>query len=158
MVIQTPKAMANTYTQIYLHVVFSTKHRIPNLELPWRKEVHKYIAGIITEKGHKSIIVNGVEDHVHLFMGLKPFVTISTLIGEIKSNYSNFINKSNWVQNKFAWQEGYGAFSYAQSQIQEVYNYILQQEEHHNKFSFEAEYKNLLEKFEIDVNPEYVFD
>src|SRR6185436_2552263 len=106
----------------------------------------------------KSIIVNGVADHIHCFIGLKPSMAISDLVRDIKNNSSKFVNEKNWVKGKFQWQEGYGAFSYSHSQIEQVYNYILNQEQHHKKKTFKEEYIDLLNKFEIEHKPEYFFD
>ena len=113
--------MAGTFTQIYIQFVFAVKGRENLLQKPWRNELFKYIAGIIKAKNQKSIIVNGVSDHVHIFIGLKPSINISDLVRDIKNNSSNFINNQKFVEGKFSWQEGYGAFSYAHSQIQNVY-------------------------------------
>jgi len=150
--------MSSTYSQIYIHIVFAVKGRQNLLGKEWRKDVFKYIAGIIKEKGHKSIIVNGYSDHVHCFIGIKPSIAISDLVRDIKNNSSKFINEKGYLRNKFSWQEGYGAFSYSHSQINRVYNYILKQEEHHSIKSFKDEYLELLKKFEIDYNENYLFD
>jgi putative transposase len=154
----TTNKMAGTYTQIYLHTVFAVKGRQCLLHEKWRNEVFKYISGIIERKGQKSIIVNGVRDHVHCFFGLKPSMLIADLVRDIKNNSSRFINEKGWTQNKFQWQEGYGAFSYSRSQLESVYKYILKQEEHHQKKTFKEEYINLLEKFEIEHNEKYLFE
>lgn len=147
----------STYSQIFIHIVFSVKHRKACLATAWRQEVFKYISAIISEKGHKSIIVNGVEDHVHIFLGMKPLGSLSDLVREIKSNSSRFINEKKWLKEKFYWQEGYGAFSYGQSQVKDVFNYILNQEEHHKKSTFQEEYISLLKKFEIEYDEKYFF-
>ena len=118
----------------------------------------KYIAGIIKGKNQKPIIVNGVADHVHVFVGLKPSMSIADLVRDIKNNSSNYINAQKWVRGKFSWQEGYGAFSYAHSQIEDVYQYIANQEEHHRKKTFKEEYLEFLRRFEIDYNDQYLFD
>ncbi|QEK51886.1 IS200/IS605 family transposase [Pedobacter aquae] len=136
--------MAGTYAQIYIQYVFAVKGRQNILQLPWRIEVFKYISGIIEAKGQKSIIVNGVTYHVHVFVGLKPSMNISDLIRDIKNNSSKFINQQGWVKGKFSWQEGYGAFSYAHSQVDNVYQYISNQEEHHQKKTFKEEYLDFL--------------
>jgi len=120
--------------------------------------VFKYIAGIIKGKNQKPIIVNGVADHVHVFVGLKPSMSIADLVRDIKNNSSNYINAQKWVRGKFSWQEGYGAFSYAHSQIEDVYQYIANQEEHHRKKTFKEEYLEFLRRFEIDYNDQYLFD
>ena len=150
--------MAGTYSQIYIQVVFAVKGRENLMRKEWRTEVHKYISGIIKAKEQKPIIVNGVGDHIHCFIGLKPSMALSDLVRDIKNNSSNFINEQGWVKGKFSWQEGYGAFSYAHSQIEQVYQYILNQEQHHSKRSFKEEYLDFLAKFEIDHKTEYLFD
>ncbi len=149
--------MAGTYSQIYIQVVFSVKGRENLLLKPWRNEVFKYMAGIINAKGQKPIIVNGVTDHVHLFIGLKPSMALSDLVREIKNNTTNFINEKKFIFGKFSWQEGYGAFSYSHSQIDSVYNYIINQEEHHKKTTFREEYIDFLKKFEIEHNKKFLF-
>lgn len=151
--------MAGTYSQIYIQVVFAVKGRANLLQKAWRDEVFiKYIAGIIKEKGQKSIIVNGVGDHVHCFIGLKPSITISDLVRDIKNNSSRFINEKKFVKGKFQWQEGYAVFSYSNSQIEQVYNYIQNQEEHHKKRTFKEEYIEFLEKFQIEFKEEFLFE
>lgn len=150
--------MAGTYSQVYIQVVFAVKYREYLLSKNWRDEVFKYMAGIINEKGCKSIIVNGVEDHIHCFIGLKPACFIADLVRDIKNNSSKFINERNFVSGKFQWQEGYGVFSYAKSQVTYVFNYIMNQEEHHRKSSFREEYLNFLKEFEIDYKEEFLFD
>jgi len=150
--------MAGTYSQIYIQYVIVVNKREHLLRKEWRSEVFKYISGIIKAKGQKPIIVNGVGNHVHIFVGLKPSMRISDLARDIKNNTSKFINEQGWLKSKFSWQEGYGAFSYAYSQIERVYQYILNQEEHHRKKTFKEEYLKLLEKFEIEYNEKYLFD
>ena len=150
--------MPGTFSQIYIQIVFAVKGRQNLIGKEWKDELYKYISGIITNKGQKSIIVNGVADHVHIFVGLKPAMAISDLVRDIKNNSSNFINDKKFVKGKFSWQEGYGAFSYAHSQIENVYQYIANQEEHHKKKSFKEEYLDFLQKFEIDYNEKYLFD
>jgi REP element-mobilizing transposase RayT len=150
--------MAGTYTQIYIQYVFAVKGRENLLQKPWRDDVFKYMAGIIKGKGQKPIIVNGVENHVHVFVGLKPSMSISDLVRDIKNNSTNFINEQKYVDKRFQWQEGYGAFSYAHSQINDVYQYILNQEAHHAKKTFHEEYLDFLQKFEIEYDERYLFD
>ena len=150
--------MASTFSQIYIQIVFAVKGRENLIAKHWKDELHKYISGIITNKGQKSIIVNGVEDHVHIFVGLRPAMAISDLVRDIKNNSSNFINEKKFIKGKFSWQEGYGAFSYAHSQIEQVYNYILNQEKHHHKQTFKEEYLEFLQKFEIEYNEKYIFE
>lgn len=150
--------MAGIFSQIYIQYVFAVKGRENLLQKPWRDEVFKYMVGIIKEKSQKAIIVNGVAYHVHVFVGLKPSMNISDLIRDIKNNSSKFINEQRFVKGKFSWQEGYGAFSYAHSQIENVYQYILRQEEHHQKKPFKEEYLDFLQKFEIEYNEKYLFE
>src|SRR5919109_4248329 len=136
--------MAGTYSQINIQVVFAVKGRQNLLQKPWREEVFKYMCGIIKNKGHKPIIVNGVSDHVHAFIGLRPVMALSELVRDIKNNSTNFINDNKWVKGKFGWQEGYGAFSYSYSQIENVYHYILNQEKQHAQQKFKDEYLDFL--------------
>ncbi len=150
--------MAGTFTQIYIQFVFAVKGRSNLLHESWRQDVFKYIAGIIKGKDQKSIIVNGVSNHVHVFAGLKPSMPVSDLIRDIKNNSSNFINDQKFLKGKFNWQEGYGAFSYSHSQLDTIYKYILNQEQHHRKQSFKEEYLKLLKEFEIDYDETYLFD
>ena len=150
--------MPGTFSQIYIQVVFAVKGRENFIAKPWRDDLHKYITGIVKGKEQKSIIVNGVADHIHCFVGLKPSMTISDLVRDIKNNSTNFINEKKLVKGKFSWQEGYGAFSYSHSQINDVYNYILNQEEHHKKKTFKEEYLEFLNKFEIPFEERYLFD
>ena len=150
--------MAGSYSQIYLQYVFAVKGRQNLLQKPWREEVFKYISGIIKGKNQKPIIVNGVSDHVHVFVSLKPAMPIPDLVRDIKNNSSNFINENKWVKGKFSWQEGYGVFSYSHSQIDKVYRYIANQEVHHEKKSFKDEYIDFLVKSEVDYDDRYLFE
>jgi REP element-mobilizing transposase RayT len=150
--------MANTYTQIFIHIVFVVKGRqnlIPNQN---KVELNKYIAGIIKEKGHKLYIINGMSDHIHLLIGYNPVESLSELLKEIKRCSSIFINKNKWVKGKFEWQSGYGAFSYSKSQIDKVYKYIENQEKHHKNRTFREEYIELIKKFEIEYDERYIFE
>ncbi len=150
--------MAGTYSQIYIQIVFAVRGRQNLIQKEHKEELNKYISGIITKKGCKSIIVNGMPDHIHVFLGLKPALAISDIARDMKNNSSNFINENKWVKGKFSWQEGYGAFSYSKSHIENVYSYILNQEKHHRKKTFREEYIEFLKKFEIDYNEKYLFD
>jgi len=150
--------MPGTFSQIYLQVVFAVKGRENLINKSWKDELHKYIAGIITAKKQKSIIVNGMPDHIHAFIGLRPSMLISDLVRDIKSSSTNFINERKLVRGKFSWQEGYGVFSYSHSQIATVYNYILNQEEHHKKKTFREEYIGFLKKFDVPFEEKYLFE
>ncbi len=150
--------MADTFSQIHIQVVFAVKGR-QNLLLPqWRKDLFEYMAGIIRSKEQKSIIINGVEDHVHLFLGLRPSMCLSDLIRDVKQFSSSYVNDRRLIRGKFQWQEGYGAFSYSKSQVERVYQYILRQEEHHKKKSFRQEYMEFLKKFDIPFEEKYLFE
>ena len=150
--------MAGTYSQIYIQIVFAVKGRQNLISKSWKNELNKYIAGIVKGKDQKPIIVNGMPDHIHVFVGLKPVIAISDLVRDIKNNSSKFINEQKFVAGKFSWQEGYGAFSYSHAQIKQVYEYILNQETHHQTRTFRKEYEELLNKFEIEFNDKYLFD
>ncbi len=150
--------MAGTYSQLYIQIVFAVKGRQNLISKIWKDELHSYIAGIIKGKEQKSIIVNGMPDHLHIFVGLKPAMRISDLVRDIKNNSSNFINDRELVKGKFSWQEGYGAFSYSHSHIENVYNYILNQEQHHTKKTFKQEYLEFLDKFYVEYDEKYLFD
>ena len=150
--------MANTYHKVYVQIIFAVKYRKAVLNKEWRSEVFSVIAKFINNTGCQSLIVNGVEDHVHCFLSLKPTVSMSELMKTVKAKFSKFINDQKILEHRFEWQEGYGAFSYSQSQIQNVYSYIQNQEKHHAKKTFREEYLELLEKFEIEFDERYLFD
>ncbi len=150
--------MPNTYTQLYIQIVFPVKGRQNLLSKVIRERVFKYMSGIVEELDHKSIIVNGHSDHVHLFVGLNPKQSISDLVKAVKSSSSKFINENEMIESKFEWQQGFGAFSYSKSQIENVYKYILNQEEHHKKRSFKEEYLEFLEKFEIEYDERFLWE
>ena len=149
--------MAGTFYQIYIQFVFAVHGREGLLHKTWRDEVFKYMSGIIKGKNQKSIIMNGVSDHVHVLVGLRPSVRICDLVRDIKNNSSRFINEKKFLPGKFEWQDGYGAFSYSRSQIDNVYKYIENQEAHHRKRTFKEEYLDLLKKFEVEYNEKYLF-
>lgn len=150
--------MAGTYSQLYIQIIFAVKGRENLISKSYKDDLNKYIAGIIKGKDQKPIIVNGMPDHIHAFVGLNPAVRISDLVRDIKNNSSNFINDQKMVAGRFSWQEGYGAFSYSHSSLHNVYNYILNQEEHHRKKTFREEYGDFLKKFSIEFNEKYLFD
>jgi REP element-mobilizing transposase RayT len=138
--------------------VFAVKGRENLISKIHREELHKYITGIVQNRGQKMLSIFCMPDHVHLLVGIKPSIAISDLVRDLKAGSSNFINQQHWVKGKFNWQEGFGAFSYSKSQIDTVIKYILSQEEHHKKTTFREEYFNFLEKFEIDYDEKYVFE
>jgi len=146
------------FTQLYTQLVFAVKYRQALLTKEIRPHVFKYINGIIKDLGHKPIIINGVSDHIHIFIGLNPKVSISDTIHDIKRSSSLFINNEKLSRFYFNWQEGYGAFSYSRSHIDNVYQYILKQEEHHKKEKFRTEYIKFLKKFDIEFEERYLFE
>lgn len=150
--------MAGTFSQIYIQIVFAVRGRQNLIHTEWKSDLHKYIAGIIKGKEQKPIIVNGMPDHIHAFVGLKPSMAISDLVRDVKNNSTNFVNGKRWVAGKFAWQEGYGAFSYSHSQIETVYNYILNQEHHHRRKTFREEYLAFLKRFNVPFEERFLFE
>ena len=150
--------MANTYSQIYIQAVFAVQERACLIHPSWREELFRYISGIFTNKGQKLIAIGGVEDHIHVLFGLKPDISISDLIRDVKSSSSGFINSKRFVRGKFYWQDGFGAFSYSRSQIDAVAKYVLNQEAHQSVQSSRDEYLGLLKKFEVEYDDRYVFD
>jgi len=150
--------MANTYTQINIHAVFSVKGRQNILTNNFREELFKYISGILNKNKQFSLAVNGYKDHIHIFFELNPNNSVSEIMRIVKANSSKWINENKFVKGKFAWQEGYGAFSYSRSQRSIVIDYIINQEKHHKKSTFKDEYLELLNKFEIPFEGQYIFE
>jgi REP element-mobilizing transposase RayT len=150
--------MANTYTQIYVQVVFAVNGRLTLINDEHKEEIYKYITGIVRNKGHKLLAINGMSDHVHILLGLKPDSALSDLVRDIKVSSTNFINEKHLARGKFGWQEGFGAFSYGHSQLTTVIRYVQNQESHHHRRTFKDEYLALLQKFNVEFNAKYVFD
>lgn len=150
--------MANTYSQIYIHIVFAVKGRQNLIRVEIREELHKYITGIVTNRDQKLLSIFCMPDHSHLLIGLKPSISISDLVRDIKAGSSKFINDKKLIKGKFSWQEGFGVFSYSRSQIDTVIKYIQNQEKHHNKKSFKEEYIELFERFAIEYDEKYLFE
>ena len=149
--------MANTYTQIYIHIVFAVQGRQSLIQREHNDELQKYITGIITNNGQKLIAINNMPDHMHILIGQKPTIALSDLMRDIKAGSSGFINDRRWVAGKFAWQEGFGAFSYGHSQLGTVIRYIQNQERHHRRRTFREEYLALLERFHVSHDERYIF-
>ena len=151
--------MPNTYTQIYIQIVFAVDGRKNLIRKQNREELHKYITGIVQQqhRDQKMLSVYCMPDHAHLLIGLKPAISISDLVRDIKAGSSKFINDNHWVKGKFNWQDGFGAFSYSRNQIDSLAKYILNQEEHHKKQRFRDEYLALLEEFGINYDEKYLF-
>lgn len=149
--------MANTYTQLYVQFVFAVKHREAQIQPVWKESLHKYITGIFQENRHKILQINSMPDHIHIFAGVRPHQSISSLIQNVKTESSKWIKAQNFSRYPFAWQEGYGAFSYGKSQVPDVIRYIQNQEVHRQKKSFLDEYRKLLVAFDIDWEEQYIF-
>ena len=149
--------MANTYHQIYVQFVFAVKYREAIIEKSWRPTLLSVIGNLINETGCKTIIINGIEDHVHCFLGLIPTISSSDLMKTVKAKSSKYINDHHLTKRRFEWQEGFGVFSYGHSQIDQVYKYIANQEEHHKRQTFIEEYLEFLEKFEVPYDERYIF-
>jgi putative transposase len=149
--------MANTFSQIYIQTVFAVSNRESLVKPEFKEEIYKYITGIVRNQGQKLIAINGMPDHVHILIGLKPAMALASLIRDIKSDSATFINKQRFVHGRFSWQEGYGAFSYGHSQLNAVIRYIQNQEKHHQRHTFRNEYMTSLRKFDIAFDDRYVF-
>lgn len=150
--------MSGTYSRIYIQIVFAVKYRENLIQENWEEELYQYIKGIVQNKDQKLLAINGMPDHIHILIGLKPSCCISDLVREIKKSSTAFINEKKFTNIKFNWQEGYGAFSYSHSSLNNVVNYVLNQKSHHRKRSFKEEYTEFLEKFEIEYKDEYLFN
>ena len=150
--------MANTYTQLHIQLVFAVKGRASLIHKSWKDELFKYITGIVENHHHKMLKINGMPDHIHIFIGYDPRQSISSLVETIKTDSNHFIKRQGFCPQKFNWQEGYGAFSYARSQVDAVVKYVSNQEKHHQKKTFQEEYLMMLQKFEVDYKKEYLFD
>jgi len=149
--------MANTYTQIHIQAVFVVKHRACIISPLWKDELYKYITGIVQQKNHKLLIINGMPDHIHILFGMNPIQSLSDLMQDIKGSSSKWINETRNLRNTFTWQPGYGAFSYSKSQVKRVYEYIKNQEEHHKKKTFNEEYIQFLKEQEVSYDDRYLF-
>jgi len=150
--------MANTYSQIYIQIVFAVKNRNALINSSWEEKLYQYITGIVKNKEQKLIAINGVADHIHIFIGLKPTCCLSDLVREVKKASTVFINDNKLSKYKFNWQAGFGAFSYSKSHIDAVYNYVMNQKAHHKKRSFKEEYLDFLKKYEISYEEKYLFE
>ena len=146
------------FTQLNTQLVFAVKYRDRLLTKEIRAEIFSYMSGILTNRKHKSIIINGMSDHVHILFGSNPNDKLSDLVACLKRDSSSFINGKKWFKGKFHWQDGYGAFSYGRSQLDKIYNYLLNQENHHNRRTFREEYIELLNKFEVEYEDKYLFE
>jgi putative transposase len=149
--------MPNTYTQIHIQAVFAVKFRIALLGDNWREEFHRYVTGIVKNQGHKMLSINSVDDHVHVFFGMRPVQSLSDLMKDIKGDSSEWINARRFTRARFEWQQGYGAFSYCRDEVSKVASYIENQQQHHQKEKFLDEYRRMLRSFDIDFDERYIF-
>lgn len=150
--------MANTYTQLYIQIVFAVKGRDRMIPIENKDSVEKYMTGVIQNRNHKLLGINCLPDHTHIFIGLNPDQSISDLVEQTKTAATKYIKKQSWMPFEFSWQRGYGSFSYSRSQIDAVVKYIRFQERHHQKRSFKAEYVEMLEKFDVSFDKRYLFE
>ena len=148
----------STYTQIYIQIVFAVQGRESLIQTDWEERLYKYITGIVQKREQKMLAINGMPDHIHFFIGMKPSCVLSGLIREIKKSSNEFINDNKFTKLKFKWQEGYGVFSYSHSQLDDVIAYIMNQKEHHKKKKFKEEYIDFLKKFNIQYDEKYLFE
>ena len=149
--------MSNTYTQIHLHLIFAVQNRKSLISESWKDRLYEYITGIVQANKHKMIIINGMPDHLHIAIGMRPSQSLSDLMQDIKGNSSKWINDNKLTESKFNWQEGYGAFSYNKSLLPKLIDYIKNQEKHHKKKTFLEEYKEFLKAFEIEFDERFIF-
>ncbi len=149
--------MANTFSQIYIHCVFATKDRNSAISKTWKDELYKYICGIVNNSNQKVYAINGVSNHIHILISIKPNCLLSDLVRDIKASSSKWVNTKSFVKGKFQWQEGFGSFSVSQSQLDKVIAYIDNQEEHHRKLPFKEEYLGFLKSYNIEYDEKYVF-
>jgi putative transposase len=150
--------MANTYTQIHIQAIFAVRNRDCVISPIWQPELYKYITGIVQNNKHKLLAINGMPDHLHLMIGLRPAQSISELLQDIKGSSSAWINQKRFLKTRFSWQEGYGAFSYSKKELPNVIHYIMNQQQHHQKETFIKEYTSLLDEFEVDFDERYLFE
>lgn len=150
--------MPNTYSKLYAQLIFAVRGRSNFIQNKWKTELYKYISGIINGKSHKLYSIGGMPDHIHLLVGYNPSISLSDLTRDIKSNSSSFVNRKMFLDKKFHWQAGFGAFSYGKSQISDVIRYIENQNEHHKHHTFKEEYIQFLKNFDVDFESEYLFE
>lgn len=148
--------MANTYTQIYIHVVFAVKHRSGIILPSWKERLYQYISGIVRTEKQKALCINGMADHIHILLSLNGSCSLSDLVRIVKTNSTKWINESGFIKTKFEWQTGYGAFSVSPKNLEMVKNYIQSQEQQHRKQSFREEYVEFLTSAGIEFEERYL--
>ena len=148
----------NTYTQIHIQFVFAVKYRAAVIGKEWEEELYQYITGIVKQYNHKLLAINGMPDHIHILIGKRPTQSESDLMELVKGSSSKWINQRQFLKSHFAWQEGFGAFSYTKSHVDSVIGYIRKQKEHHsNKETFIEEYLRILTELDMDFDQRYIF-
>jgi len=150
--------MPNTFTQIYIHSVFAVQGRQSLIRPEWEDKLYKYITGIVQNKEQKMLAINGMPDHIHFLIGMKPTCCLSDLVREVKKSSNDYIKDNKFTKYKFSWQEGFGAFSNGHSQLDKVIAYIKNQKIHHKKKTFKEEYLGLLQKYQIKFEDKYLFE
>ena len=150
--------MADVFSQIYIHLVFTPKHRQALIHPSWEDRLYKYITGIVQTRGHKMLAIGGMPDHIHIFIGQKPAETISDLVLEIKKQTNDFVRKEKLSPHKFDWQNGFGAFSHSRSQVDIVCKYILNQKEHHQQKTFKEEFLKFCDDAGIEIGKKQFFE
>ena len=150
--------MANTYTQLYIHLVFAVQFRHAMIPRDHKEEVHRYITGIVQQRSNKMLAVHCMPDHTHVLVGLHPSVAVSDLMRDIKAGSSGYITKAPWMKHKFNWQVGFGAFSVSRSRLDNTIAYIREQEKHHEKRTFREEYMAFLKEYEVPYEEQYLFE
>lgn len=149
--------MANSFTQLHIQLIFAVQYRAALILPEWKERLHQFITGIIQNDRHKMLQVNSMPDHIHILIGQRPYQSTSTLVQNIKTSCSLWINDNKFTESRFAWQEGFGAFSYSKSNLNRVIRYIQNQEQHHKKVNFQQEYIAFLDAFEIEYDEKYIF-
>jgi len=150
--------MPGTFSQIYFQTIFAVKERESLIQPEWEERLYQYITGIVRNKEQKMLAINGMPDHIHFLIGMKPSCCLSDLIREIKKSSNEFISDNKFSKFKFNWQEGYGTFSYSHSQLDNVISYIKNQKQHHQKQTFREEYIDSLKKYNVEYDGKYLFD
>ena len=148
----------NTYTQIHIQAVFAVRYREALIEPSWRERLYQYTTAIVQEQGHQILAVGGTANHIHILFGMRPTQSLSSLMMLVKRETSEWINQKGFCTGEFAWQTGYGAFSYSRSQVPRVVQYIQDQERHHAKRTFREEYLDMLKKAEVKFDEQYIFE
>lgn len=148
----------STYSQIYIQTIFAVRGRDSLVNPEWEDRLYKYITGIVQKKGQKMLAINGMPNHIHFLIGMKPSCCLSDLVREVKKSSNEFVNANKFSKFTFSWQDGFGAFSYSHSQLDDVIAYIINQKEHHRKKTFQEEYTEFLKKFKVEYNEQYLFE